>query len=1110
MKGLLKLVILFVFATIISCKHEQEKKMFELITGSGINFENIVIDGKLENSFLFRNFYNGGGVAIGDLNNDGLPEVFLTSNTGVNKLFLNKGNLKFEDISVKSQILPDDKWYTGVVFADLNNDGWLDIYVCSSGHMGTSNRRNKLYINNHDLTFTESAEKYGLAISAYSTQVSFFDYDLDGDLDCFLINNSPIPVNQLNFSFSRDLPEKDWPVGEFLKGGGDHLYQNNNGYFKEVTKEAGIHGGLMSFGLGVSVSDINGDGYPDVYVSNDSYERDYLYINQKNGTFRDDFEKCIEHASMSSMGADIADINNDGYQDIFTTDMLPEDDYRLKTLGAFDNIDLYRSKEKYGFYHQFMQNCLQVNNGNGKFMEVANFSGVAATDWSWGALLFDADNDGLNDIYVCNGVNKDVTNLDFMDFFADEFVQKMILSGEKKGVEEVLREIPVNAMPNKAYKNLGNLRFSDAGTLWGLDEKSFSNGAAYGDLDNDGDLDLVVNNENQPVFLFKNNARELNANNYIGISLKGKGGNTFAIGSTVSVYIRDQIIKREVIPSRGFQSSMDYKIIIGLGTADKVDSMIINWPDLSFSKYATPSINNTHAISEDSATKIAATSLATAVSSSSKMLIPIANDFDKHQEDPYEDFYYERNIPVMLSREGPEGVCGDINGDGFKDIYIGGAKGQGGQIYLQTADGRFEKKNERSFEQFKDFEDAAELLFDCDQDGDLDLLLCPGGNNAAPNTREIQLRLFRNDGRGNFQIDPPAFPNNDGNISVATANDFDKDGDLDLFIGGRNAYRDYGLSPSSYIFINDGKGHFSDIAKKKNPDIANIGMVTGAVWTDISGDKNDELIIVGEWMAPRIFSFSNDHFTEIKSNLDELKGWWQTIATADINNDGKPDLVLGNIGGNFYLKPDKDNPVKLWINDFNQNGKYDKIITRTVEGKDKTVSLKHDLQDQVPSIKKGNLRHSEYAKKSMQDLFLPGLLNKSIVKEFNYTNSCIALNDGNGNFIIQELPVAVQLSSVNAIRCMDFNQDGNIDLVLGGNNYGFQPQFGRLDASFGHVLINNGKGAFAIMDPQQSGLQLEGVLRDIVEIQDKDRSYLLFLRNDDYPVLNQVMNFKTK
>ena len=1091
---------------ILSCKNKNEKKLFELQENTGINFQNNVIDGKLENSFLFRNFYNGGGVAIGDINNDGLADVFLTSNMGSNKLYLNKGNFKFEDITDKAGFKQDSMWSTGVVLVDINNDGWLDIYVCNSGHMSDGNRRNKLYINNHDLTFTESAAKYGLDISAYTTQVSFFDYDGDGDLDCFMIDNSPIPVNTLNNSNRRDLPDAEWPIANFLKGGGDHLYRNDNGHFTEVTKQAGIHGSLISFGLGVSVGDINGDGYPDIFVSNDSYERDYLYINQKNGTFKDEMEDWFGHTSFSSMGADLADINNDGYPEIFTTDMLPEDDYRLKTLGAFDNIDLYNAKLKAGFYHQYMKNCLQLNNQNGKFCDIANYSGVSATDWSWGALMFDMDNDGLNDIFVCNGVNKDITNLDFMDFFANDILQKMVLTGKKDKIEEILKKVPVNPMLHKAYKNNGNLQFTDEGKSWGFTQSSFSNGAAYGDLNNDGALDLIINNENGPAFIYKNNSREINKNNYIGILLKGKEKNTFAIGSKIKVYKDNQIFYREVVPSRGFQSSVDYKQIIGLGKIAQIDSMIITWPDKSFTKINHPDINKVHIIQQnDSSLNINNNSLIK-TDSSLMFLDIVKSNFEKHTEDDNVDFYYERNLPKMLSREGPKATVGDVNGDGLQDVYIGGTANHPGQLYIQTSPGIFTKKDEPAFNQFIDFEDEAVLFFDADGDGDLDLFVGPGGNNHPPNSRQMQNRLFINDGKGNFTLDGSAFPptNNGMNTAVAIANDFNHDGSLDLFIGGRSEPREYGSSPRSYLFINDGKGHFTDIAQTKNPDIANIGMVTSAVWADVTGDKEKELIIVGEWMSPRIFSFNKDHFDEIKTNLTDKFGWWQSVAVADVNGDGKMDLILGNIGDNFYLHPDSLNPVKLWINDFDQNGTKDNIMTRTVDGKDMPVFLKHEMEEQIPSLKKQNLKHGEFAKKSIEDLFPSQVLKNTLVKKFNYTSSIVAINNGNGNFTIQKLPDMVQLSSVNAIEVADINNDGNADLILGGNEFGFLPQFGRLDASFGHVLINNGKGKFTWINPKHSGLQLPEQIRDIKEIKNKDSFYLLFLRNDEYPALYKV------
>ncbi len=1071
---------------------------------TGIHFDNKVEDGKLENSFLFRNFYNGGGVAIGDINNDGLADIFFTSNMGSNQLYLNKGNWKFEDITAQTGMQQDSMWSTGVVFVDINHDGWLDIYVCNSGHMSNGNRRNKLYINNHNLTFTEEAKQYGLDISAYTTQVSFFDYDMDGDLDCFMINNSPIPINQLGYANNRDLPEQQWQVGSFLKGGGDHLFRNDNGHFTEVTKQAGIHGSLISFGLGVSVADVNNDGYPDIYVSNDSYERDYLYINQKNGTFKDDFENCIEHTSFSSMGADIADINNDGYPDIFTTDMLPEDDYRIKTTGSFDNYDVFNIKLKQGFYQQYMKNCLQLNNQNGKWCEIGNYSGVSASDWSWGALMFDADNDGYNDLYVCNGVNRDVTNLDFMDFFANDINQKMVLTGKKESVDNILKEIPRTPLLNKAFRNEGNLQFEDAGIKWGFTQTSWSNGAAYGDLDNDGDLDLVINNENGPAFIYQNQSRQLNQNNYISLLLHGDSLNTFAVGSTIKLYLGGKVITREVVPSRGFQSCMDYKQVIGIGKAQQIDSMIIVWPDLTYIKYNHPGINKLYTLSKSSSQRY---NFSTPSASSVVYFDSVKANFDKHTEDDYIDFYYERNVPEMLSREGPKAATGDVNGDGLEDIYIGGANGQGGQLYLQTNDGKFVKKDEPLFHQFTDFEDDAVLLFDADKDGDLDLFVGSGGNNSLPGVRQTQNRLYINDGKGNFSLASPNMPSNAGNISTAIAYDFDGDGDLDLFVGGRNVPQNYGSTPQSYIYLNNGAGQFTDISKAQNSAISSIGMVTDAVWANVTGDERKELIITGEWMAPRIFSYDerNKKFTEVKSNLNNLSGLWQTISAADLNGDGKEDLLLGNIGENFYLHPDSTHPVKLFINDFNQNGNIDKILTYTVDGKDMPVFMKREMQDQIPIIKKQNLRHDAYAKKSIQELFSDELVKRSVVKTFNYCSSIVALNKGNGQFEIQKMPAMAQLSSVNAIHCIDVNKDGFTDVVVGGNRFNFLPQFERLDASYGDVLINNGKGQLTFTPQKNTGLLVQGMVRDIAELKDKNNnSSLLFLINNSYPALYRL------
>jgi len=1078
--------------------NQKSKLLFEEIKDSGIKFTNAVENTKDFNIFSYRNFYNGGGVAIGDINNDGLADVFFTSNMGSNKLFLNKGNWKFEDISARAGIEEKGRWNTGVVMADINNDGWLDIYVCNAGISKWKEKKgNALFINNGNLTFSEKAAEYGLDELGYTTHAAFFDYDLDGDLDCYILNNSFIPVSTLNYANKRSLRASDWPVEDFLKGGGDKLLRNDNGKFTDVSEQTGIYGSLIGFGLGVTVGDVNGDHYPDIYVSNDFFERDYLYINQKNGTFSEELEQWIQHISHSSMGADMSDINNDGYPDIFVTEMLPDDELRLKTTTSFESIDVQRLKQRSGFYNQFMQNTLQVNNGNGKFLETAFYSGVAASDWSWGALMFDADNDGWNDIYVCNGIYHDVIDQDFIDFFADEVTQRAALHGEKKEIEAIIGRMPSVPIKNKAFRNLSNLKFSDEGEKWGFTTPSFSNGAAYGDLDNDGDLDLVVNNVNQQAFVYKNNSRELNkVNNYIGVLLKGKSGNLFAIGSTVKWYVNNQVITRELIPARGFQSSIDYKIIAGLGKITKVDSMVIIWPDRSVSHIANPGINQVHVIEQ---TRVPARSLANEYRNSQPLLISTITDFEKHTEDDFIDFNNERNLPAMLSREGPKAAVGDVNGDGRDDIYIGGASGQSGQLYLQSGGG-FVKKTNKVFDDFAAAEDVAVLFFDCDNDKDLDLFAGAGGNNSSPRGKLMQDRLYVNDGKGNFSF-TDALPPNGMNTAVAIAGDFDNDGDLDLFAGSRSVPYGYGITPESYIYINDGHGKFTSAAKALAPEIAEIGMVTDAAYADLTGDGKNELIIVGEWMAPRVFSFENGKFKEQITDLGALYGWWRSVAVSDLDGDGDKDLVLGNIGKNFYLQPDKDKPVKLWLYDFDENGVTDKILTRSIGGKDMPVFMKRDITDQLPSLKKQNLKHKDYAGKTIGDLIKPAMLSKATVKEFNYNSSCIALNEGNGKFRIAKLPYEGQLSCINAILCKDVNNDGATDLVTGGNLFALLPQFCRIDANYGTVWLNDGKGNFSAMKTDAAGLELRGVIRDIKEIKVHYKDHLLFLQNNEKPVL---------
>ena len=1095
--NMLRLALLFFIVVLISCNHPSEKTLFTLIENSNINFENKLTETEGFNVFKYRNFYNGGGVAVGDLNNDGLPDVFFTANQGSNKLYLNKGNFLFEDISAKAGFGEKKEWSTGVVLVDINDDGWLDIYVCNAGNMlAPALRKNQLFINNHNLTFTESAKQYGLDNDGYSTQASFFDYDLDGDLDCFLVNNSPIPANTLNYANMRDLPEAQWPVADFLKGGGDHLYRNDNGKFTEVTKQAGIHGSLISMGLGVTVGDVNGDGYPDVYVSNDFFEKDYLYINQRNGSFVDELEQRIQHTSLSSMGADMQDINNDGFPDIFTTDMLPDADYRLKANSSFENYDIFKLKQKQGFYNQFTQNALQVNNAQGKFVETAFYSGVAASDWSWGALLFDADNDGLADVYVSNGIKRDVTDQDFIDFFANDVVQQMAITGKKEDVNNVISKMPSNPIANKAFQNLGNLRFKDAGNEWGFTTPSFSNGAAYADLDNDGDLDLIVNNVDAKAFVYRNNSREYNKNNYLSISLKYKSPNSFAIGSTIRVYQGQQVISRQIIPSRGFQSSVEYKQTIGLGKL-QADSMTITWPDRTINTIIKPAVNQLHTInySSTAAKKIQERAIIQPV-----LFEKITTNFDKHNEDDYVDFYAERNIPFMLSRQGPKAATADVNGDGLADIYIGGAKDQPGQLYLQTSGG-FVKKDIPDFKTYAFDDVTVAFFFDCDHDGDIDLFTGAGGNFAAT-PGSFQNQLYLNDGKGNFTLKRGALPIINTNCGAALPLDYDGDGNLDLFIGSRSVPQSYGEDPRSYLLHNDGKGNYTD-ASNVAPAFATLGMVTSAGYADVNGDGKKELIVTGDWMYPHIFSYNGKSFEEIKTGLENLSGWWQSLAVADVDNDGDEDLILGNLGENFYLQADDKNPVKIWMKDFDQNGTVDKIFTKTVNGKDVPVFTKREVTDAIPSLKKLNLKHHDYATKTIQELFGNDIDNAK-VKKVNYTASCIAYNDGKGNFTVKKLPTAIQLSSVNAIQLMDINADGYPDIIAAGNFFDLLPQFCRLDGSYGHILMNDKKGNFVEMPNAKSGIELNGQTRDIISFKYKNEEGILFLENNDFPVLYKI------
>lgn len=1069
---------------------------------TGISFQNKVENTAEFNIFSYRNFYNGGGVAIGDINNDGRSDVFFTSNMGENKLYLNKGNWQFEDITAQAGLAEANKWSTGVVMVDINHDGLLDIYVCNAGYIKGSDQKNSLYINQGDLSFKEEAMQYGLDENGYTTHAAFFDYDLDGDLDAYILNNSFMPVNTLNYNNRRELYAEDWPVADFLKGGGDKLLKNENGTFVDVTKEAGIYGSLIGFGLGITVGDVNDDQLPDMYVSNDFYERDYLYINQGDGTFKEEIKDWMQHLSLASMGADMADINNDGYPEIFVTEMLPETDYRRKTTLLFENYNIYATKVKRDFYHQYMQNTLQLNNKDQSFSEIAYYSGVAASDWSWGALLFDADNDGYRDIYVCNGVYHDVTNQDFMDFFANDVVQKMALTGKKEEIENVINQMPSEALPNKFFHNQRDLSFEDSGREIGFKKPSFSNGAAYGDLDNDGDLDLVVNNLNQAAFIYQNHTDQQSDRHFLKIDLRQKESpNTYAIGAKVSLFKKGEELNAQLIPSRGFQSSIDYTMVFGLGEDEQVDSLHIIWPDQYRSRHFDLPIDTLLVFEKTETTR--SLMVSNTPDESSPLFKGVEHDFLAHQEDGHVDFFQEGLLARMLSREGPAMAVGDVNGDGLEDVVIGGAKGQVTQLYLQS-NGGFEPIETMPFQRFLDFEDTAMSLFDADGDGDLDLYIGSGGNFEVAGRREMQDRLFANDGAGHFDLLRGGLPQIGLNTAVIAPHDIDDDGDLDLFVGHRSIPQQYGWPPQSYMYINDGEGHFSPLEGDQARVLKELGMVTDAAWIDVDGDQMAELLVIGEWMAPQVLKVDNGSFRLTNSGLAPYSGWWYALASDDVDGDGDQDLILGNRGENFYFTGTAYAPAKLWLSDFDGNGTVEKIITQQIDGEDKPVAMKKDLTQQLVSLKKQNLKHAAFAKKSIQDLFPATTLQQAKVLAGNYFQSAVAINNGKGQFVLEALPTEVQFSCVCDILCTDLNNDGKNDLIMAGNDSSFAPQFSKLDASFGHVLFNDGHGGYQRQDNRTTGFSVKGDVKQVLPISIGNMPYVLLGINNQAPQLFRV------
>lgn len=1076
----------------------QEDKLFTLIpdSHSGVSFTNKLTFSNEFNIYTYRNYYNGGGVAVGDINNDGLVDIYFTGNQVPNRLFLNKGNFQFEDITEKAGVAGNQTWSTGVAMADVNGDGLLDIYVCNSGNIQKgASKNNELFLNRGNLTFEEVAESYGIADQGYTTHAAFFDYDNDGDLDLYILNNSYQAIG--SFNLRKNERAKRDPLG------GDKLMRNDGARFTDVSDEAGIFGSVIGFGLGVTVGDIDKDGWMDIFVSNDFFERDYLYINNQDGTFTESLTHQMQSISGASMGADLADINNDGWPDLFVTEMLPKSNSRLKTVTTFEDWNRYQYNVENDYYHQFTRNMLQINTGNNRFHELGRLAGVDATDWSWGALMFDMDNDGLKDIFVANGIYQDLTNQDFLQFASNEEFVKSVLAKNKVDYKRLMDIIPSTPVANFAFRNNGNLNFEDRAEEWGLGEPGFSNGAAYGDFDNDGDLDLVVNNVNMPSFVYRNETNERNPeHHYLKIDLKGTGKNTFALGARITVEAGDQKFYVEQMPMRGFESTVDHRPNIGLGKTRHIDRLTVTWPDGSVTAMDSVEVDQTLLLRQSEGIFLRAN--ARVKTAPSKMLMQELEDSPinfMHQENTFVDFNRDHLIYHMLSTEGPRMAKGDVNGDGLDDVFIGGAKDQAGALFVQSFNGSFRRSSQSLFESDKGSEDTGSVFFDADNDQDLDLYVCSGGNEFSPNSTALIDRLYFNDGNGNFTRGSQILPTPAvfESTSTITAGDYDNDGDQDLFVGVRLRPFLYGLPMKGYILTNDGTGHFSDATDEVAPELAECGMITDAVWADIDSDDDADLIVVGEYMPVRVFVNDGGRLTERTkmAGFEKSNGWWNRIKAADLDNDGDIDFIVGNHGINSKFKASESKPVCMYVSDFDQNGNVEHIVCSYNGARSYPMILRHDLVAQIPSLKKKYLKYETFKDETLEDIFTAEQLKDAVELKVFELRSVVAINDGSGKFSVRALPLEAQFSPLFGIHCADIDGDGHPDLVTGGNLHSVKPEVGRYDGSYGLLLKGDGKGNFAAVSSDASGINITGEVRDILSLKTSTGTLLIVSRNND-------------
>lgn len=1076
--------------------------LFELLTPkqTNIKFENHINESENLNVLAYEYFYNGGGVAVGDINNDGLEDIFLVSNMGENKLFQNAGNLQFKDITKvagKELAGRSGGWKTGVTMADVNGDGWLDIYVCYSGKVSDDMRRNQLFINQGNGTFREEAAAYGVNDKSYSTQAAFFDYDNDGDLDLFLLNHSTKKIDNMELARYRD------EVDELA---GNKLYENQDNHFTDVSKKAGIRQNPLTFGLGIAIADINKDGWQDVYVTNDYNEPDYMYINNGNRTFTNEADKSLRYLSQFSMGVDIADFNNDALPDIITLDMLPEDNRRQKLLQLQENYESFALMVNQGLNPQYMRNMLHLNNGitpvpGGKgeatFSEIGQLAGVSNTDWSWCPLLADYDNDGYKDLFVTNGYLRDYTNKDFLRYWGDYKVKKA-MDREPVLLMDLIRAMPSTTIANYIYRNNRNCTFTNQQKQWGMDRPAISSGAVYADLDNDGDLDLVINNINENVFVYRNTARDNTKAGYLSLNLQYKKPNWFAIGAKVWVYDHSAVQYAEVNPARGYLSCVTTRLHFGVDSASSIDSVKIIWPDHTTQMLTNVEANKQLTVTYEQAKPVMEDD---PVYAAKTIFTPAGKLFTyKHTDLSENDFKRQLLMLFMYSKTGPVIAKGDVNKDGLEDLFVSGDKNKPGKIYIQNSKGQFYEEPNQFIGDETTSSIAAAAFVDADGDGDMDLYVAKGGYALfEPGSRALQDELYINDGRGQFKLATGALPNLNANSkSCVRPCDYDGDGDMDLFIGGRVIPGYYPLTPSSFLLTNDGKGHFT-IATIPS---AQIGMVTDAQWSDLDNDGRKDLVLCGEFMPVSVFmNTANGFIDKTNAYFDKApNGFWFSLHVTDIDQDGNDDIIAGNLGLNSCIRVSEKEPGELYYADFDNNGSIDPFFNYYIQGTSYPFVSRDELNEQIYPMRKKFTSYAAYSQATIKDIFTREELEKANRLNVTETRTLTFLNRS-GKFIPAELPMQAQFSAVTNMITDDFNGDGKKDLLLLGNHSDNRLKIGCIDANYGSLFTGDGKGNFTYIPQTKSGLSIKGDVKAAVEIKTNTGRYIIA------GICNQALQF---